>query len=265
MRSIRFLFNCLALICLTLPVFSQPRSFDEIFPNLPPVVRDAVLSSDGYSKSFEKISPSALIGSAGNSIDPQIIESVFRRQPGFVVESIQVIPGTAGEYTLLDVYNALGKTRSLAGLLYRSHSRRENIPLFEEVTRLESTRRNSPIADPPPAASVPSSETVFMRLKDVNFGNSFYRGDINLRRNGLSFSLTNYRNLTYRLIPVIKEEKFSAQLYFEPISEGMLIYGLAGADVSDFVSSKIEMKSAISKRLAVILSWVSEGIQKKYR
>jgi hypothetical protein len=61
---------------------------------------------------------------------------------------------------------------------------------------------------------------------------------------------------------VIKEEKFIAQLYFELIQEGILIYSIAGADVSDFVSSRIDMSSAISKRLAVIIAWVAEGITK---
>ncbi|MDR2257702.1 MAG: hypothetical protein LBE14_00980, partial [Treponema sp.] len=63
--------------------------------------------------------------------------------------------------------------------------------------------------------------------------------------------------------PVIKEEKFIAQLYFEPITEGVLVYSIAGADVSDFVASKIHMPSAIAKRLAVIISWVVDGISQK--
>jgi hypothetical protein len=61
------------------------------------------------------------------------------------------------------------------------------------------------------------------------------------------------------LIPVIKQEKFTAQLYFEPITEGILVYGLAGADVSDFIMSRMDMSSAIGKRLAVIISWVIDG------
>jgi hypothetical protein len=260
MRFIQFL---LILCTAVSPLLSQTRSFDEIFPNLPLPVREAVFSNEGYSMSFERISPPALVGSTQDSIDPQIIESLFRKQPRFVVESIRVIPDSTSEHTLLDVYNALGKTRSLAGRLYRSHTRNENVPLFEEVTRIESTRRNTAIADPPPASAIPPSETVYMRLKDVNFGNSFYRGDMTLSRYGLRYSLTNFRNLTYLMVPVIREEKFSAHLYFEPVSEGILIYGLAGADVSDFVSSRIGMKSAISKRLAVILSWVTDGIKEK--
>ena len=268
MRCIKLIFFAyLTFTCLAVsPVFSQTRSFDEIFPRLPSPVRNAVFSGEGYSKSFEKIQRSALIGSEKNSIEPQIIESLFHKQPGFIVESIQIIPaktgGSGGSYSLLDVYNALGKTGSLAGWLYRSHTRKESVPLFEEVTRIESSKRNTTIPDPPPASAIPRSETVYLRIKDINFGNSFYRGDMKLTRYGLQYGLTNYKNLTYRFVTVIKEEKFSAQLYFEPITEGILIYGIAGADVSDFISSRIDMCSAINKRLAVILSWVSDGIIK---
>jgi hypothetical protein len=77
--------------------------------------------------------------------------------------------------------------------------------------------------------------------------------------------LTNNKNINYFFITVIKEGMFSVQLYFEVISEGVLIYSLAGADVSDFVSSRIDMPSAIYKRLAVIISWVAEGITERGR
>ena len=117
--------------------------------------------------------------------------------------------------------------------------------------------------DPAPVLKIPVSETIYMRLNDVNFGQTFYRGEIVQFGQGLRYSLTNNKNLTYFLVPVIKEEKFVAQMYFEPIAEGILIYSLAGADVSDFVSSKIDMVSAINKRLAVIIGWVSEGITGK--
>jgi hypothetical protein len=109
---------------------------------------------------------------------------------------------------------------------------------------------------------VPEKETVYLRLKDVNFGNSYYRGEMALVQNGLRYSLSNFKNITYFLIPVIKEGKFIAQLYFEPIEEGLLIYSLAGADVSDFLASKIDMGSAISKRLSVMISWATDGIAK---
>jgi hypothetical protein len=260
----RTFFSLLFLILFSFSaetLFSQEnRSFNEIFPKLPASVRKEAFSSEGYFNSIN----SGLrqnINAYESALDPQIVNAVLSKQPGFLIESILVIPGTGGRYSMLDVYNALGKIRGLKGRLYPSATRKEPVPLFEDVTRIESAKKNIPINDPPPASKIPPSETIYMRLKDVIFGNSFYRGEMTLVQRGLRYSLSNNKSLTYFFVPVIKEEKFIAQLYFEPITEGILIYGIAGADVSDFVSSRIHMPSAISKRLAVIIEWVAEGIK----
>jgi hypothetical protein len=253
-------------------LFAGPRSFDSIFPGLPETVRRAAFSENGFLQATERASGftssigvpvhESTDGSGTSLLDPQIAGTILAKGPGFIVESLLVIPGKPGAVKLLDVYNALGNIRGLKGRLYHSSTRDEDIPLFEEATRLDSAKRTRPVPDPAPAYAVPHSETVYIRLKDVNFGNSYYRGEITTGQFGLRYSLSNNKNLSYLFIPVIKEEKFTAQLYFEPIQEGILIYSIAGADVSDFVSSKIDMPSAISKRLAVIIEWVAEGIAK---
>jgi len=245
---------------LTLFPLAAQRSFNQIFPGILPAVRDAAFSNEGFYQSTKKIQRSTLVGSSQSAIDPQIIETILFKQPGFLVESILVVHGKAGEYSLLDVYNALGKIRELKGRRYHSYTRNEYVPLFEDVTRIESAQKNNPAPDPPPASKIPPSETIHMRLKDVNFGNTYYRGDMTLVPNGLRYSLSNNKNITYFFVPVIREERFNVQLYFEIIAEGVLIYALAGADVSDFVASRVDMPSAIGKRLAVIISWVAEGI-----
>ncbi|GHV93968.1 hypothetical protein AGMMS50293_02880 [Spirochaetia bacterium] len=257
----------LLLVCLLLgvfPLFADTRSFNVLFPNLPSDMRNAVFSNTGYIKVSEKASGYILIGGDGayDALDPQIKNAVLGKNPGYLIESLMVIPETSGAITLLDIYNALGNIRNLKGRLYRSVTRNENIPLFEDATRLESAKKNTPVPDPRPASSVPRSETVFIRLKDVNFGNSYYRGDMMLDQYGLRYCLSNNKNLTYLFIPVIKEEKFIAQFYFEIIQEGVLIYSITGVDASDFIASKIDIGSAISKRLAVIISWVADGIGK---
>ena len=256
-----FLFSLFLFYSALSPLLAEVQSFDEIFPGLSPAIRESAFSTEGYFKSHRNISLSSIIGSSQSTLDPHILNTVFSKKPGFLVESIFVIPSNEGEYTLLDIYNALGKIRALEGRLYRSHTRNDDVPLFEEATRIESARRNVPVSDPAPAAIIPASETIYMRLKDINFGNSFYRGLMALEPRGLRYSLTNNRTLSYLLMPVIREERFTALLYFEPIAEGILIYALAGADVSNFISSRIDMASAISKRLAVIIAWVSDGIQ----
>ena len=261
----RILFFFSVLFLTLFPLAAEPaptqRSFNQIFPGISPAVREAAFSRDGFFQSTKEIQRSALAGSGQSAIDPQIIETILLKQPGFLVESILVVPGKADEYSLLDVYNALGKISGLKGRLYRSFTRNEYIPLFEDVTRIEA-KKNNPIPDPAPASKIPSAETIYMRLKDVNFGNTYYRGDMTLVPHGMRYSLSNNKNITYFFVPVIREEKFNVQLYFEPITEGILIYALAGADVSDFVASRVDMPSAISKRLTVIISWVAEGISR---
>jgi hypothetical protein len=248
-------------MCCFIPLFAQTRSFGDIFPGLSPELQSRAFSPDGFIDSTEQVTTYQLIDSPG--LDPRIPTGILNGQPSVLVESLMVIPLGERPLTLLDVYNALGNIRGLKGRLYHSATRDEDIPLFEDATRIAGVKKNSPIPDPAPAAVVPSSETMYLRIKDVNFGNSFYRADISLNRFGIVYRLSNYKNLNYLFVPVIKEEKFVAQIYVEPVVEGVLVYSIAGAQVSEFVASKIHMPSAISKRLEVIISWVVDGINRK--
>ena len=258
---------CLPLFfAAVLPAFAQSgsdgaRSFDHIFPGLSSDVREAAFSKEGYFRTFERPTEGATRETMafGSRLDGGMMNGVLSMRPVVLVESVMVVPGWG--LSLLSAYNALARIGDLKGRVYNSY-RSGNVPLFEEATRLADGGRNFAVADPSPASTVPRSETVYIRLRDANFGNTFYRANMTLEGYGLRYSLANNRNITYLLVPVIREGKFVAHMYFEPIAEGMLIYGVAGVDVSDFVSSKISMPSAISKRLAVIIGWAADGISR---
>jgi len=238
-----------------------------IFRNISAENRSLIFSGgDSYVKSSQKANGFVIYGNEKNcGLDPAIVGNILNLKPGYFVESISVLPGNPGSVSLLDIYNALGKIRDLKGRLYNSATRGQAIPLFEDATRVASEKQTNAIPDPAPATVLPKSETVFVRLKDVNFGNTFYRAEMSIVGNGISYTMTNSKNMTYLLVPVIKEGRFAAKLYIEPIAEGVLIYSVAGADISDFFASKIHVDSAISKRLAVITSWASDGITSKNR
>lgn len=242
--------------------YGELRMFDDIFPNIGGDIKAEIFNSSGYVVSSKKTS-GFIINGRNSGLNPQITSTVMKMEPGYLVESISVIPGKPGEITLLDVYNSIRNIRDLKGRLYNSYTRKEAVPLFEDATRIKSEKQTTAIPDPAPAVNIPQTETVYIRLKDINFGNSYYRGEMSLVQNGLCYSLINSKNLSYLFVPVIKEGKFIAQLYFEPIYEGILIYSVAGMDVSDFYASKISINSAISKRLEVIISWAIDGILKK--
>ena len=251
----------LPLLC-AISVFAETRALNDIFPNLPPDIRSSAFTGTGYIKSSNRKSGFVYIG-AGQSgytgIDPQIVNTILGKNPSHLIESLLVIPGKP-DTNLLNAYNALSNIRGLKGILYHSDTRKRNIPLFEDATRIVSDKKTTAIPDPNPARSIPAAETIYIRLKDTNFGNTYYRAEISLFQNGLLYRLSNFRNISFLFFPIIKEEKLNAQLYIEPIQEGILIYGFAGADVSDFISSMVDMGSSVSKRLAVIISWIADGI-----
>ena len=235
------------------------RSLDDVFPFLDAAQRSAVLSEEGIIRSTRKNEPLILFPAPFSGID--LKTSVMKSQPSYLAESLLVVPYSGRTLSKLDAYNALGRIRDLKGRLYDSFTRNTSIPLFEDATRIESTKKTNPINDPPPAASLPISETVFIRLKDVNFGNSYYRGEVSISSNGVTYNLTNFKSLSYLIFTVMKEEKFSAILYLEPLKEGMLVYSVAGADASDFIASKVHIPSAIEKRLAVFIGWIVDSLK----
>lgn len=252
------------LLCV-IHISAQLRVFNDIFPNLNKDERSAVFDEDGFVKTNSK-SKGFNINESNKSavgIDHVIFNKVLSMDPGYLVESITVLQVKPEEVTLLDIYNALGNIRNLKGRLYSSYTRKQLVPLFEDATRIISEKHTTAIPDPPPSNFLPLEETVFIKLKDINFGNSYYRAEVKLFQKGLCYTLTNYKSLSYFLVPVIKEGNFIAMLYIEPIKEGVLIYGFAGINISDFFASKISVNSAISKRLAVITSWAADGIQKQ--
>jgi len=244
---------------------AQLRSFNDLFTNLKQEERLEILNGHGFVRTISKTDGFDIFNSKEYAvgIDPAIYKTVLNINPSCLVESISIIFVNNEEVTLLDIYNALGNIRKLKGRLYSSFTRKQSVPLFEDATRIVSEKQTTPIADPPPSTVLPRTETMYIKLKDINFGNSYYRSQIILTQNGLSYTLTNFKNISFLFFPVIREEKFIAQLYIEPINEGVLFYIIGGADISDFLASKINIDSAINKRLSVFISWATDGIKEK--
>ena len=257
-----FLFILFCLFTFLTPVTlgaDNLRSFNEIFPGFREDWKRETFSAEGLVRTLDKNVAPEIIPARNSGID--IHSAVMRSKPSFITESLLVVPYTGSIPGKLEAYNALSKIRDLKGRLYPSTTRQANVALFEEATRIESPKKTTAIPDPPPARELPLSETVYIRLKDTNFGNSYYQGNFSATTHGVTYYLTNFRNITYLLFTVMKAETFSAVLYMEPLTEGMLIYSMAGADASNFVSNRIDVPSAIGKRLAVFIGWINDGLK----
>jgi hypothetical protein len=254
----RFFFLSL-LFLAAVSLFGQRPSFDDLFPNL---------DSEKKSKAFSGVLTETRGGDFYLRLSPQKTESAITAfvlediRPACLAEFLTVIPYLDAPLETLDLYNAMGEIQGLKGRLYHSATRNKQVALFEDADRIQGPSKLTPIPDPEKALVLPPTDRVYIRLKDANFGNSYYQGDIAVFSGGLLYGLRNFRSLSYGIFPVIKEGRFRAQFYVEPIAEGVLVYSAAAAEVGDFISGMIDVSSAIRKRIEVILSWLIDSIAK---
>ena len=186
---------------------------------------------------------------------------VRNKNPLQVVEALIVMPYGGRALNKLDIYNAFGRIGAIRSQLTFFYSRDGYAPLFEESTRLYYGRRNRPIPDPPPATALPSSETVYIRLKDTFSITYFLRGNLTTGQHGITYSLTNSATIWFLLFPVMRPERFAAILYVEPIAEGMLVYSVAGIAIPEFIANRTNLAANINRYVTVFMNWLNDGFR----
>ncbi|MDR1867076.1 MAG: hypothetical protein LBQ77_02275 [Treponema sp.] len=245
------LVKCLILV----PCFGQNvRSFDSIFPRLSREHRQTVFSPTGLVSSVHRSEGIQFL--SRSELDKTLADPILSRNPTVLVELLMIIPTDA---KFIDVYNAVGQIKTLKDPDYHSPTL-DHTPLFEEASRVESPFRLIDVPDPPPATTVPRQETFFFRLQDENFGNSYFRADINANSRRFLYTLSNIRSMNFYFVPIIAESGLIMQLYFEPVREGMLAYCIAGAHIADFIVDRVDIPTAIRLRVEAVMQWVVTGI-----
>jgi hypothetical protein len=249
----------LRFIFFLFPAFSlcaQLRSFNQVFPTNSGEQRNAAFSAAGYfySGTTENITLLPLTG--GNIV---LTKASLGKNPGFFVEALRI---TSGRTALLRIYNALEKIQDLKGRVYHSATRNRYIPLFENAVRIEGPQKiRSFLPDPAPALVVSPQETMYVRLTDANFGHCYYEISLTSNRQGILCTIRNFKNVSFGPIPVMRANTLTALLYLEPIEEGLAVYCLAGVEVSDFIAKHVDIPSALTKRMDVIIDWILDGLR----
>jgi hypothetical protein len=228
-----------------------------MFPTIGEEQRNAAFSVRGYLYSGAMENITLLPETSGNIV---LTKASLGKNPGFCAEALRITSSRG--VSLLRIYNALEKIQGLKGRVYHSATRDRYIPLFEDAVRIEGPQKiRSFLPDPPPALVVSAQETMYVRLTDVNFGHCYYEISLKSSRQGILCTIRNFKTVTFGPIPVMREHTLTALLYLEPIEEGLAVYCLAGAEVSDFIAKHVNIPSALSKRMDVIIDWILDGIR----
>lgn len=248
-------------------VFSFARNFDEIFPGTGAAIKEAAFSGGGYynplSLHADKTYSFTILPSENSGIG--IVENFRARQPEYIIENLIILPYRGNKtITVLDIYNAILNIKKLQGRKYYSFTRKKEVPLFESVTRINNLKQKKAVSDPPAAAAVPERDDVYIRVKDINFGNCYYKSEFYAHRASVLYTLRNAEDISLLFITVIKENNIDVQFYIEPINEGVLVYGLSAIVIERFAASSVDVPSAAKKRLELVKGWIEDGINGKF-
>ncbi|MDR0685326.1 MAG: hypothetical protein LBF83_09405 [Spirochaetaceae bacterium] len=247
----------LYMLFLHVLMFAEGRNLDELFPNTGAAILERA-RGEGYSYSVKAREPYSLTIKPVDEIN--ISRPVLESSPMYIIESLLILENDK-PVTKLDIYNALRGITTLKGREYFSSTRGRSTVMFEEASRVVSASNLKKEKDPAYSSSIPLEETMFVMVKDANFGNCYYRAEIKTAGSGIRFSLTNFKSINY-FFPVIKQGKLLIHLYLEPLSDGLLVYGLTGVDTAAFAEKHVDIPSTIEKRLAVIYGWIWDNIKK---
>jgi len=239
--------------------FTGPRSFNDIFPGLTQEQIEFVYSNEGLRYSFEKVGTPVIVPNPDSKLD--LLSSVMSKRPSFIIQALALVPNYRRELDLLDIYNALGNISNIKNhtFVYNDRSYR----VFSETTRLQSARDRTPIPDPSPADTLPYSDTMYLRFTDAGFGDLFIRGDVSPSLYGITYNLTNFRDVRMSFIPIIKAERVSIIIYLEPVKEGILIYSMSGFYLPALIAYSANLTPSINRRISVLQNWITYSLRKQ--
>jgi len=186
---------------------------------------------------------------------------VMAKKPSHIIEALILLPYNKRELDLLDIYNALRRIKNIQDFTLKV--RGNDYKIFQDTTRIESAQKRTPIPDPPSSDMLPLSETMYLKFVDKNMGDLYLRGDITVSLYGLTYSLTNFRDVFYSIFKVMSAERFTAIIYVEPVKEGILIYSMSGLYIPNFVSSRINLPLSMNYRITVLINWITDGLRRE--
>jgi hypothetical protein len=252
-----FIFSAPTLV-FEAPVF-EIRSFNDVFPSLSLRQKSSVMSGVGLRNSFEKNDTPTFSPNPDSGVD--LYSKVMAKKPSHIIEALILMPYNKRELDLLDIYNALRRIKNIQD--FKITLRGNEYKIFMDTTRIESAQRRRAIPDPPPAEMLPLSETMYLKFVDQTMGDLYLRGDITISLYGLTYSLTNFRDVSYSIFSIMKAERFTAIIYLEPVKEGILIYSMSGLYIPSFIAHRVNLTPSMNYRITVLINWITDGLRKE--
>jgi len=245
-------------IIIETPKF-QIRSFDAVFPGLSWEQKATAMGSVGLRNFFVKGESPMLVPNPDSGIN--LLDRIKEKDPSHLIEALLVVPYNGQDIDLLEIYNALGRIENIKD--YSAWVNGRDFYAITESSRIASASNRRDIPDPPSAVRLPFSQTMYLRIKEVDFGNFFLRADVSIGLYGMTYRMTNFTDIRIFLIPIMRAERFNIIIYLEPVEEGILVYCVCGFYMPSFIANMVNLTSSINNRVTILTNWIIDSLRKQ--
>jgi hypothetical protein len=181
--------------------------------------------------------------------------------PSFLVETLRVYHKPSGASLPVwsraernALFNQCLALSSLTGLEYYSESRKRMHTFYETSTIIDSPETKRPLPDPvydvPPANAL-----LYVRQKDLTFGDNIYRYEYHSRNDALLFTQENLTALSLVLIPAVGKHRLRSVVAVLDAGADILVYVFSAAKATSFPGLNERIGSSFSNRADAILRW----------
>ncbi len=156
----------------------------------------------------------------------------------------------------LTAYNILRSIGSLTGIEYYSASRKAMRLFYERSTLVSGPDGKTPIADSA-LGSIPRSETLYARQKDLSFGDNVYRYEFSTGSDYLKSMSVNLTTMRYGIVPVAEPEALRVRLLALFADDAILFYAVSSAKATVVPGVRGKLESSFGNRAGAIYAWFS--------
>jgi len=182
------------------------------------------------------------------------------RKPAFIAESSDGWSDTQRT----GVFNQIMAVSSMTGLQYYSASRGTMRTFYEYSYVVDGPDTKKRIPDPV-FTGVPEALTLFVRQKDLTFGDNIYRYDIVANQDAIYLTQVNITALTITLIPVIRRGNLTTVMAVIDCGDSILIYAASMAKALSFPGLWDRISDSFSNRAQAVLNWFSGRLDNLFR
>ena len=183
--------------------------------------------------------------------------------PGVAVETLYLYkkpvysPGLSGSWSdtqRINLFNQALAMSTLTGIQYYSASRKAMRTFYESSKVIDGPETKNQLPDPV-FAQPPESLTLYVRQKDLTFGDNIYRYDFKIVRDAFFFTQENMTALNYGIIPAVGKNKLRSVMAVIDCGDSLLIYAVSMAKTASVPGMGDRIGNSFGNRAEAVLKW----------